>query len=95
MATGIIKKSLDMKIQSVTLPFTPPSNGLLFCEIRAGSAGGRFYVTYSGPLPAIIDSYNVGNGYVVGTLFVTKGVTVSVTGSSNVVTQSYRFVSLS
>lgn len=95
MATGTITKPItNMKMQSVTLPFTPPSNGLLLCELRLASTNGRGYITYSGTWPALIDGYNTASSFISGTLFVTKGVTVSQGEVSNVQTVNYRFISL-
>lgn len=96
MATGTITKPItNMKIQSVTLPFTPPSNGLLLCELRKDNTNNdRFYITYSGTFPSIIDSYNTAESFTIGTLFVTKGTKVSQSYNSHVASVTYRFISL-
>lgn len=82
------------KIQSVTIPFTPDSNGLLFIFLRA-TATGRFYDTYSNAWPGIADGYSTANSYLQSVSFVQKGKTVTRTGTGNVQSRDYRFVPIS
>lgn len=78
---------------TVTLPFTPQSDGILIGFLRA-AATGRLYKSYSGTTPTLIDGYQIKDGYFTGLAFCTKGQTVSEIGTSNVSTTAYTFISL-
>lgn len=81
-------------VQTVTLPFTPTSNGLLIGLIRAKSQG-RAYVTFNNVTPTFFDGYQAADGYFIGVGFVEKGKQISTTSAvSNVKQQLYYFVSL-
>lgn len=77
----------------VTVPFTPPCNGLLIVILRA-SSGGRFYTVFNNLNPTIVDGYNIAQGYIVGIGFVVKGQKVTVNSTSNVSTREYLFIPL-
>lgn len=77
----------------VTLPFTPPTNGLLLTEMRASSAG-RTYVTYSNATPGIVDGVLGASTYCTGVSFVTKDNQVTQTDSYNLQSIQWRFVPL-
>lgn len=98
------QKKLDTKVletltsmmptaSTVTLPFTPQSDGLLIGFLRA-AANGRLYKSYSGATPTLIDGYQIKDGYFTGLVFCTKGQTVSEIGTSNVSIAAYTFISL-
>lgn len=77
----------------VTLPFTPSCNGLLLCLIRV-SAAGRAYITFANATPNIVDTYQAVSSYSTQPIFVTKGNTVSETGSYNILSKTYYFIPL-
>lgn len=98
MSRGRINQAIKLlmkrtTVKEVTLPYTPPANGILLILIRA-SATGRFYETYSNALPGICDGYTVASGYTQGASFVKKGEQVKVTGSGNILHHFYYFVPL-
>lgn len=78
---------------SVTLPFTPSTNGLLLTEMRANSAS-RTYVTYSNATPGIVDGVLGAGTYCTGVSFVTKGNQVTQTDSYNLQDIQWHFVPL-
>lgn len=83
MATSIIK-SQTKKWQVVTLPFTPPQDGILAVSMRCGATAGRYYVTFNGTVPTnIADAYGLSGQYACVTLGVTAGTQVSKTGDVN------------
>ena len=98
------QKKLDTKVlealtsmiptaATVTLPFTPQSDGILIGFLRA-AATGRLYKGYSGTTPTLIDGYQIKDGYFTGLVFCTKGTTVEQTTTSNVSLAAYTFISL-
>lgn len=95
------QKKLDTKLmnaikataETVTVPFTPTSDGLLICSFRA-AAQGRAYKGFSGTTPNLVDGYQVKDGYFIGVVFCTKGTQVSQTSTSNVTSADYTFVAL-
>lgn len=97
MASGtLIKPKTTFDATDVTLPFTPTSNGLLLCEIRATSTAGRFSAIYSGTFPPIIEGMAQASvqNYAIGALWVTKGTQVKTTSTANLLSQKYKFVSI-
>lgn len=83
----------SLSCAQITLPYTPPSDGLCLCLLRA-SAAGRAYVDLNNTLPTLVDGYQVAGGYINGTVFATKGQTISVASSSNMQDLAMYFVSL-
>lgn len=76
---------------AVTMPYTPPCNGLLQVNLRA-SQTGRFYIVYSNAKPGIVDGYATSGCYVQATLFVEKGKKVSISDSYCIQGQEYYFI---
>lgn len=90
----IAKACRPASVTSVSLPFTPPSNGLLIVVLRA-QATGRSYAIFSNASPGIADGYTAQDSYYNATLFVTKGKTVSISESANIRSdQQYWFIPL-
>lgn len=83
----------DTTIISVTLPFTPPCNGILFGQLRA-TAQGRAYKHMYNATPDLWDFYQVAGGYAVFASFVEKNKEVSERAVSNLQQQFYYFMSL-
>ena len=77
----------------VTLPFTPPENGILLCVLIANTEG-EVYGTYTGTTPNVVDGYNKANGYYSAILFVKKSVQVSKKGGDNIKSERYYFKAL-
>lgn len=77
----------------VTLPFTPPTSGLLLVRLRANTTG-RAYVTLNNADSNIADGYQVAAGFLETVHFVSGGQEVSIGTASNVSNQEYWFVSL-
>ena len=75
----------------VTMPFTPPCNGILIIRLRANSQG-RMYESLTNANPANAEGYNIADGYAISVTFVTEGNTVSVSGRSNVHTGQQKYV---
>jgi len=92
MATSTIMKTA-MQMKSITLPFTPPTNGLLLARVRAQSTG-RAYVQLSNVSPNMADGYQVAGGFFETAHFASKGQAITVSGTTNVSDQAYWFVSL-
>lgn len=88
-----ILNSLKATVETVTLPFTPTSDGILIASLRAGNAG-RAYKGISGATPALLDGYQVKDGYFTAVAFCTRGTEVSQTSTSNVTQANYYFVAL-
>lgn len=80
-------------VKTVTLPFTPTSNGLLIGLIRT-TAQGRAYVSLNNTTPNLMDGFNVTEGYCCATVFAEKGKQISVASTYNVKQHLYYFVSL-
>lgn len=80
-------------VKTVTLPFTPTSNGLLIGLIRT-TAQGRAYVSLNNTTPNLMDGFNVTEGYYCATVFAEKGKQISVASTYNVKQHLYYFVSL-
>lgn len=80
-------------VKTITLPFTPTSNGLLIGLIRT-TAQGRAYVSLNNTTPNLMDGFNVTQGYYCATVFAEKGKQISVASTYNVMQQLYYFVSL-
>ena len=95
--TKILNKIDDLSqpttCTNVSLPFTPTSNGLLIVLFRA-NAQGRVYELYNNTRPTIVDAYQIAGGYSVATLFVWKGLQVSVSSSANIMNHDYYFIPL-
>lgn len=95
---GLIDRTLTQLIKGttvkeVTLPYTPPANGIIIIILRA-SATGRFYETYANATPNICDGYTIASGYTQGATFVQKNQQVRVTGAGNLSGHYYYFIPL-
>ena len=98
MSRGVIDQVLKTAIKPTTvkqisLPYTPPANGLVIIVLRA-SATGRFYESYNNATPNLCDAYTVGNNYAQGIVFVEKGKQMSVAAASNLSSHQYFFIPL-
>lgn len=91
--TDLLNQLRPVTCQQVTLPFTPPCNGLLIVRMRTTTTG-RFYEAYTNTKPAGTDGYNTTEGYGITPHFVEKGKQVAVTARSNVKDQLYMFIPL-
>lgn len=82
MASSIIK-SHTKKWQDVTLPFTPPQDGILLVYMRC-KVTGRYYIIFNGTTPTTIaDAYGMNGQYACIALGVTAGTQVSVSSALN------------
>ena len=80
-------------ITEVTLPYTPPCNGILFGQLRA-TAQGRAYKHLYNATPDLWDFYQVAGGYTTFASFVEKNKAVSERAVANLQQQFYYFVPL-
>jgi hypothetical protein len=82
MANSIIKNHTK-QWETVTLPFTPRSNGVLLIVIRCKTTG-RYYAMFNGTTPtSIADAYGMNGQYANIAMGVTAGTNVSVSSTLN------------
>ncbi len=82
MASSIIRNHTK-KWQDVTLPFTPPQDGILLVNMRC-KVTGRYYIIFNGTTPTTIaDAYGINGQYACVALGVTAGTRVSVSSIAN------------
>lgn len=81
-------------VTAVSLPFTPPSNGLLFTQIRNNNSAGRTYIQYTNATPDLIDANLTANAYTQGVSFVKKDLQVTQANIANVSNKAWYFVPL-
>lgn len=77
-------------ITSITLPYTPPCNGLFLGMLRA-AAQGRAYKQYSNTEPSLWDFYQVAGGYSTFASFVQAGKEIAQTATANISDAPYYF----
>lgn len=95
--TNILNKVLPIRAetpcQTITLPFTPPANGLMIVRAR-NTANARAYQGFTNTTPSLVDNYQVSDGYWSQVVYVEKGKQVSLSTQSNVKDVIYYYIPL-